>query len=365
MRILLVGALPPPVHGLSIANAKFHELASRQHKVRAVDAKGAVADARAVGDFGWGKVAGFLGVYLGLRHVPWCEVLYLTPGQTFLGVAKMAPFVLLARLCGRPVVCHLHGGALGAVYATLSGVRRTLFRSVMASCRRAIVLAPSLRANFTGLLPSQRVDVVPNFADQACFRVEDPIPAAFDQDRSLRILYLSNLIPSKGILSLLEAVGSLLDEGHPIELDVAGHAEPEIAERVRNLSRARPAVRWHGTVVGDAKVALLGRCDLLALPTTYPMEGQPICILEAMAAGLNVLATRHAAIPEIFEGDTAFLIDDGSTESVREGLRRCLREQASFPERSRRHRELALRRYTEEAFVDAVIGCLERARTRA
>jgi len=359
MRILLVGALPPPIHGLSIANAKFVELAGRDHQVRAVDAQGAAADPRAVGTFAWSKVFGFVGVYLGLSRIPWCQVVYLTPGQTFLGVAKMAPFVLVARLLRKPVVFHLHGGALGKVYQALRGPRRLFFRAVVSSCTQAIVLAPSLRAAFAGLLPESAVEVVPNFADRAWFALPRTYPERFEAERPLRVLYLSNLIPSKGILSLLDAVKTLVQEGAPIELDVAGHAEPEILARMEREVGICRSIRWHGTVSGDAKARLLGSCDLLALPTTYPMEGQPICILEAMAAGMNILATRHAAIPEIFAGDTAFLVPDGSPASVREGLRAALEAASAFAGRGAAHRAQAEAEYSEEAFVRRILSVLD------
>lgn len=355
MKILFIGALPPPLHGLSVANAKFVELASPKHQLHIVDAQGASGNPSTVGRFSWRKVIGFLGAYRGVYRIPWCDVVYTTPGQTFFGVLKIAPFVFGARAFGKPVVFHLHGGALGQVYRGLSRFPRIIFRAVVSSYSLAIVLAPSLRSAFTGLLPGTAVTVVPNFADRAWFQIEREYPSQFGENRPLRVLYLSNLIPSKGIISLLDAVLSLVAEGAPVELHVAGHAEVEIAARMKREVDTCSSIYWYGTVSGPQKGNLLESCDILALPTSYPMEGQPICILEAMAAGMSVLTTRHAAIPEIFDGETAFFVSDASVASIRNGLKDAINDPAKVRFFGEQNRKKAMRDYCEESFVNSLL----------
>lgn len=356
-RILFVGALPPPIHGLSVANEKFVELAGVNHDLRVFDA-GGPGDAKALGRFSLAKVMGFLKVYVALGSVAWCDAVYLTPGQTFFGVLKMGPMVWFARALGRPVVLHLHGGALGATYRSLGGLKRWLFRSVVSSATDGIVLTPFLRSNFDGLLARAAVHVVPNFAARSCFGVVRQRVEAFDRDHPLRILYLSNLIPSKGVIVLLEAVKGLLDSGLPVELDLAGHAEPDVGELVRSICSRYPAIRWHGVVTGDSKIGLLQRNHVLCLPTNYPMEGQPICILEAMAAGMGVVTSRHAGIPEIFPEDSAWFVEPTDSTSVLQQIRFILADPEDLNRRAAANRRTAQQRYTEEAFVEGILATL-------
>ena len=68
-------------------------------------------------------------------------------------------------------------------------------------------------------------------------------------------------------------------------------------------------ITYHGIVSGDKKRELLRICDIFCLLTTYPKEGQPISILEAMGNGMVVVATDHAGIPDqVTEGISGIVV---------------------------------------------------------
>lgn len=56
---------------------------------------------------------------------------------------------------------------------------------------------------------------------------------------------------------------------------------------------------YHGIVGGDKKRELLRMCDIFCLLTSYPNEGQPISILEAMGNGMVIVTADHAGIPDL------------------------------------------------------------------
>ena len=66
--------------------------------------------------------------------------------------------------------------------------------------------------------------------------------------------------------------------------------ETTLARFLRQLPRPRSS---------NEKIRIFQESDIFALPTWYPLEGQPVAIIEAMAAGLPVLTTRHATITDI------------------------------------------------------------------
>ena len=72
-------------------------------------------------------------------------------------------------------------------------------------------------------------------------------------------------------------------------------------------------VTYHGVVSGDKKCELLKKCDIFTLLTTYPNEGQPISILEAMGNGMMIVTTNHAGIPDIVkDGVSGIVVDKNS-----------------------------------------------------
>jgi len=105
--------------------------------------------------------------------------------------------------------------------------------------------------------------------------------------------------PRKGIEVLLDAMAILRAKGFPLHLLAVGqfespHYEAEIAARVRRL-RLNDAVTWRG--FSDDVADELRRMDLFVLPSLFG-EGLPMVVLEAMAEGVPVVATRVAGIPE-------------------------------------------------------------------
>jgi glycosyltransferase involved in cell wall biosynthesis len=146
-------------------------------------------------------------------------------------------------------------------------------------------------------------------------RPTDPIP---------RVGLLSRLVPSKGVVPLLDAAASL-----DCEIHVAG-AGPEAAQVAAGCSRLPRAV-FHGPLLGRAKRRLLASVDVFAAPYVAARwgqtEGTPVAVLEAMAAGCAVVAFR-SAVPQglITSGEQGILVRDGDFPAFVQAIRDLLRE---------------------------------------
>jgi glycosyltransferase involved in cell wall biosynthesis len=135
---------------------------------------------------------------------------------------------------------------------------------------------------------------------------------------SYHIAYLSNLIRSKGVLELIEALGTVKRNGASFSLSIIGKAgdvsESEVHERLENLG-LRAHVEHFGPLYDDAKYHELLSSDLLVFPTRYKNEASPLVIIEAMQCGLPVISTREGGIPSLIdEGRTGFLVDGTTAE---------------------------------------------------
>jgi glycosyltransferase involved in cell wall biosynthesis len=212
------------------------------------------------------------------------------------------------------------------------------------------------------MVPAGKIHVVPNFAEEELFAPPSAIGEKFKKVDPLRVLFLSNLIPGKGHLELLEAWRKV--EGrHPgsVRLDFAGAFESEEAERrFLELLRGCGNAGYHGLVLGEDKRSLLFAAHILCLPTYYPYEGQPISILEGYAAGCAVVTTRHAGIPDIFRaGENGFEVEKRSPDSIAAVLEEILGSRHVLYPIARHNAALAADRFRKREYSGRIASILE------
>lgn len=134
----------------------------------------------------------------------------------------------------------------------------------------------------------------------------------------LRLLFLGNVIPRKGLYTLLEALRRLPPETATLEVVGSLAADPAYARRMqRRAARlALPApVRFHGSLDEAALAGMLGQADLLVVPSTY--EGFGIVYLEGMGFGLPAVATTAGGAGEIVtHGVDGFLVPPGDGRAL-------------------------------------------------
>jgi glycosyltransferase involved in cell wall biosynthesis len=249
-------------------------------------------------------------------------------------VATATPFALSHIARDRPDLIHayfgLPGGGIARALRALTGVPYIIsfrgrdvhggrdreaggIRGVMrlASCV-AWRGASALIANSQGLrdiarnvLPGAGVSVIPNGVDMDRFTPTGPRP----DGGPFRVLCVGRLEPYKGLSDLLEAVGASPDPvARQVHLDIVGdgtlrHALPDEARGLGLMDR----VCFHGNLPPEAMPAAYRKAHLFVLPSY--VEGMPNVILEAMASGLPVIATRIPGSEELVEdGVTGLLV---------------------------------------------------------
>jgi glycosyltransferase involved in cell wall biosynthesis len=224
-------------------------------------------------------------------------------------------------------------------------------------------------------LGSRRVVVVPNTIPDPCPDDADKVVDAKVQHREclmrasenkatgpapdapaglFRLLFISLCYREKGLFDALEAVAlinrQLASRHSPVrvQLDVAGRfylpsEQSEFEERIRkpdlqravaphnssseDIKHAVPAVVYHGFAGGDAKNRLFRDCDCLIFPTYYAAESFGLVILEAMAHGMDIIATRWRNIPELLPADYPGLVEPHDPHGLAATINLFLHEQ--------------------------------------
>ena len=177
----------------------------------------------------------------------------------------------------------------------------------------------------------------------------------------IRVLFLSGMTLGKGYQTLLEAYERMSDPAKArIQLDFAGKFD-DLAQEQRFLVRigALPGVKYHGVVSGDAKANLFAQAHVFVLPTSF-MEGQPISILEAYAAGCVVLTTPRPGILDIFEpSKNGFLISSEDSALLREILESFCQDISSLQGIALHNHSFAQKNYREKVFSERVESVLD------
>lgn len=177
-----------------------------------------------------------------------------------------------------------------------------------------ILLSPMLESDFALVQTYKKVVFLPNGVEDTIIpdRFEAMIQKRFANHESTNLLYLSNMIKSKGYFEVLKLASLTTDR--PIHYHFAGgwqnsEDEAEFFDYIaaHNLQNN---VIFHGFVNGVQKQALFENAHLFIFPTRYPNEAFPLSILEAFSYGIPVIATDEASIPSILDDHNGIIVKD-------------------------------------------------------
>ncbi|WP_339876385.1 glycosyltransferase family 4 protein [uncultured Algoriphagus sp.] len=361
--IIIIGPFPDPIDGCSFAN---FILASNFKKndipFKIINTNVKKVSSTQGNKFSLFKMLLFLKSYKGILKILFASKIYITPGQTFYGIIKYSPFIILAYFLKVPYVIHLHGNYLGKEYISLKGIKKKLFTFLVSNASAGIVLSNSLRGNFNNLIPDSRVYVVYNF-------VEKDILSTFSSINSkpkdfLRILFLSNLIEEKGIIDFLNACVILKLKQIPFKATVAGAFDNAVRVKVNSLfSQLDQSLDYLGVINGNDKLNAFINSNVFILPTYYKMEGQPISLLEGLAAKNIIITTNHAGIPDIISSKNGFLVNPKSPQQIADILTDISYNLSDYLDKySKFNFEYAESNFSEEIFTSKVLNVIENVR---
>lgn len=252
-------------------------------------------------------------------------VVYFTCTRSKLGTLKDLELLLLCKLFKKKVVNHLHGADFKSFYND-SGKIKFLITYFYKQIDLSIVLLPSMREQFSDF-PNMKIAVIENCYSSAM----DGITLDFEA-KNKQVLYLSNLIHSKGIFIFLEAAQQLLKEdldviikiaGLPMEDDFMSEKETSLKFQIiyKDLKIKFPdRIFYLGGVLGAEKTKILLESSVFVLPTFYKTEAFPITIIEAMRFGNAIVTTNHNYLSDIINKENGRLIPVNSSSALIENI---------------------------------------------
>lgn len=296
------------------------------------------------------------------------EALYLSLKRSILGAtADLACVLVYRRLVAGPVVVHLHGADLATIRRNWLG--NVIIRQIWNNVTDVILLSPAMSNQLTGL-PEKRVSVVYNFSSEFSGAAAVEAKAERLLTEPLRVLYLSNIMFSKGFSYLIDAVHSVRAAGLPVTLTLAGHPLGDAimtAEqaRARLMEGLAEGITYVGTVHGSDKWAALDAAHIIALPTFYSIEAQPISLIEGMAFGCIPLTTRHNFNEDFLDPNATVFVEPKSSKSIAEALKAMVSDRGGMAARTRSAFAAGNNRHSLENFVNGIDAVVEAALDKA
>jgi glycosyltransferase involved in cell wall biosynthesis len=260
---------------------------------------------------------------------------------------------LVSKRAGVPLVYHVHSPAGHDSTRPLVNLFNALVEwHSLRDAARLIAVSPSLQRYMVARgFPADRVVLVPNGVPAN--------PAAKDRTPPAGAWTLATVAlfrPRKGVEVLLEALAALRSWGLDVRLRAVGGFET-LAYETAILGLAdrlgiAAAVDWIG-FTRDVN-AELAKTDLFVLPSLFG-EGLPMVVLEAMAAGVPVVATRVEGVPEaVCHRETGLLVDPESVSQLASAIRQFVDGEVDYAAMSRRGRERHAERFSDVAMARGV-----------
>lgn len=320
-RLLFVGTLPPPVHGSAVVSKQIKDSKLLNETFRCDWIN--LGTSRRMDEIGKKTLLKPFRLVGALIHEFWLLLLhrydlcYLAITCHGSGFIKDVPFVLLAKLFHRKIVIHQHNKGMA------KDVKKWPYRWLLPLCyknAKVILLSWHLYPDIEKVVLKENVMICPN-GIKVSQNDNDTPPKKLEADGTPRLLFLSNLIESKGVIVLLDALKILADKGYSFLCVFVGGETKEIDSNrfeaeveKRQLSRM---VAYQGRKYGKEKEEVFSSADLFVFPTFYDNECFPLVLLEAMSYGLPCITTSEGGIADIVkDGVNGLISERRSPESL-------------------------------------------------
>lgn len=308
-KVLFIMHMPPPVHGAAMMGKYIHDskIVNEAFECRYINPTTA-ANLEDIGKVGLKKIKNLFSLLSQIKSAvkdfkP--DLVYFTANAC--GGPFYKDFIIaeLLKKLGCSIVVHYHNKGVSTRQDRWIDdyLYRTFFKGL-----KVILLAEVLYKDVQKYVKRENVQICPNGIPKAIdckshIKTENQIP---------HILFLSNLIVSKGVLVLLDALKILKEKGYNFISDFVGGETDEIdaarfESEVEHRGLSIMAI-YHGRKYGDEKLAFYRNADMMVFPTYYHNECFPLVLLEAIQCGLACISTDEAAIPEIVDDGTTGLI---------------------------------------------------------
>lgn len=359
-RVLFIATFPPPVHGSAVVSQQIMDSNTINNTFKPyyvnISSSKRIAE---LGRFSPIKILRIISSYfvtfwmLLRHHYDLCYCAITINGSCFL---RDSIYVLLCKLFRRKVLIHQHNKGMS------NYVNKPIYRWLYKACykdTKVILLSWHLYNDISSIVPKENCMV--------CFNGIAPtnqIKMTAEMTDIPHILFLSNLIESKGPLVLLDACKQLKEKGYKFHCDYIGGDTQEISvTRFNEMivgAGLESSVTYHGKVYGADKDAFWSRADMFVFPTFYYNECFPLVLLEAMEKGKACISTVEGGIRDIItDGVTGLIVERNNVDSLASAIEKLINDRDLCRRMGEEGKHRYEKLFTQVFFEKRMCECLE------
>ena len=282
--------------------------------------------------------------------------------QVFFGIPSGPIAYLLKKVYGYPYVLFLGGRDVPRknpdppYYRLFYGLLTPAIKTIWRNASTVVSCSDGLRELALKTDPSVEISVIPDGIDLNKFAFIERKA----EKKMVKVLTIGRLIPRKGFQFLIKAIPEIAQNvNHDFELKVVGDG-PMKAQLVSLAKKLEVdhKIDFVGSAPYDELVRHYNDADLFVLPSLA--EGMPLVILEAMATGLPVIASKVQGIEDLVQPDTnGYLVEPRNTKQLAKRITKLINEGKIRIQMG--HKSLdRVRKYSWENIAQAYLKIFER-----
>jgi len=171
----------------------------------------------------------------------------------------------------------------------------------------------------TYLLKKEKVPIVLNGEDLSHFKVK----ASYELHNPIRLLHIGRFAEQKNQIVIIEAVRNLTEQGYPLFVQLVGYNNTILGQECRKAVERynlNSVVQFVGTT--DDVRPYLEKTDIFLLPSKF--EGVPMTLIEAMACGLPIIASKVGGIPDMLTDNESALLIEGNVNDLQQSIEKMV-----------------------------------------
>lgn len=359
-KILFILHTPPPVHGSSVVGKyiKDSDIINKSFDCCYINL-GTSTSIDEIGKGGLVKVYRYLSILLQVYK----RLLRIKPDVCYLAITAKGPafykdalLALLVKFFDVKLVFHFHNK--GVSTRQFKWIDNLIYKRVFKNAE-VILLSKYLYSDIQKYVPMAQVHFCPNGIPENESSSQFQVP--IKNNHPVQILFLSNLLKSKGVFVLLEACRILKNKNHDFYCTFVGGigdiSENQLISAIHEF-KLDNNVSYVGKKFGAEKEKHFANADIFAFPTYNETFG--LVNLEAMQFFLPIVSTLEGGIPDVVEdGITGFLVPQKNIEAFASALETLIKNPTLCMEMGAAGHAKYEREFTLEIFENRMKDILE------